>query len=258
MRSAITKGFCGMLPLLVITFGSLTACRTQPHGVVAAPATSVSVPVAPATTTPAPSPKPAKPKVSKAALDYFFTVALGTGAANKTSVVNLWTDEVVTVGVHGFTNAGRRCLSKTISDFNALTRTTDLRVADGPGDIEIYIAPITKFHSLDPSYEYASDDVAYFSTHWGDDHQMTDATVLIRSDGTTASERCRLIRGELTESMGLSEESAKHPSSIFYSEFSDAPAQYSALDKAIIRLMYDGAIEPGDDRKTVTSKVIVD
>ncbi|SNY59994.1 DUF2927 domain-containing protein [Paractinoplanes atraurantiacus] len=243
------------LPLLLIAaLGSLTACHAPAHGSTAAPAQSPTVSPAPPTTKPAPSPKPVKPKVSKAALDYFFTVGL---EAKADSVVNKWTDEVVTVRPHGFTSAATTCLTKTITDFNALTKTTDLRLADGPGDIEIYVAPLSKFRSLDSGYGYAADDIAYFSTDWDQDHQIDKATILIRADETTAAERCRLIRGELTESMGLTEESDKHPSSIFYSEYSSAPSQYSALDKAVIRLMYDGAIHPGDNRKTITANVTV-
>ncbi|XVU23321.1 DUF2927 domain-containing protein [Actinoplanes sp. CA-054009] len=255
MRSAVTKGF---LPLLLITAGSLAACHAPAHGATSAPASSAPSSSAPASAAPVstapPSPKPVKPKVSKAALDYFFTVAL---EAKSTAVVNRWTDELVTVRTHGFSSAATTCLTKTIADFNALSKTTDLRLADGPGDIEMYVAPLAKFHSLDPAYDYADGDVAFFNTGWAQDHQINEATILIRADDTTASERCRLIRGELTESMGLTEESSKHPTSIFYSEYTDAPSQYSALDKAVIRLMYDPAIHPGDNRKTITSHVTV-
>ncbi|MEV4343902.1 DUF2927 domain-containing protein [Actinoplanes sp. NPDC049596] len=256
MRSAVSKG---VLSLLLITSGFLAACHKPAHGSVAAPEASVSVT---ATTKPASTPRPSpskvvKPKISQAALNYFFAVALGTGDGNRGNVVNRWTDELVAVRVHGFTDAGRSCLDKTIADFNALTRSNDLRLGDGPGDVEIYIAPISKFKSIVPAYDYAEDDAAYYTTTWAGEHQISKATILIRSDRSTAAERCRLIRGELTEVMGLSEESAQHPDSIFYSEYSDAPSRYSALDKAIIRLMYDGAIQPGDSRHAVEGKVTI-
>ncbi|XVV10527.1 DUF2927 domain-containing protein [Actinoplanes sp. CA-131856] len=263
MRSAITKG---LVPLLLTTTGFLAACHAPAHGSTAAPASSApasSAPasVAPVSAAPPASPAPAspapKPKVSKATLDYFLAVALGTKSTDKDNVVYRWTDELVTVRVHGLTDAGRSCLTKTIADFNALSRTTDLQLAEGPGDIELYVTPLSKFHSLDAQYDFHDNDVAWFNTHRDGNYNIDSATVLIRSDDTTARERCRLIRGELTQTMGFTEDSAKYASSIFYSEYTDAPSQYSPLDKAVIRLMYGDIIQPGDNRKTVTGRVTI-
>jgi hypothetical protein len=49
----------------------------------------------------------------------------------------------------------------------------------------------------------------------------------------------------------------KYPNSIFYGKYYPAVTKYSALDKEAIRLLYSGAVRPGDTRKDIVKAVTV-
>jgi len=67
---------------------------------------------------------------------------------------------------------------------------------------------------------------------------------LIASQGITQQERSHLIREELTQSLGLFQDSWRYPGSIFYQGWTDI-TEYSDLDRATIRLLYDSRLAPG-------------
>lgn len=217
----------------------------------ASPAVASPVPELPAT----PSPSATKPVISKAGLSYFFTVALGAEYGSTARFVARWTKPVVTVRLHGKVDTrSRGCLNKVVADFNALTATTDLRLTTDPADIEVHIAPVSRFRSLVKSYVRGND--GYVSTRWSTAGTIVRATVLIRSSGISDRTRCHLIREELTQGMGLLRDSGRYWNSIFQIDYDAKPVTYSKIDKEVIRLLYSGALQPGDDRKDVRAAVV--
>ena len=76
------------------------------------------------------------------------------------------------------------------------------------------------------------------------------ASILISSADITQKERSHLIREELTQSLGLMNDSNKYKDSIFYQEWTDI-AEYSEIDKAVIKLLYQKKIEPGMSKEQV-------
>ncbi|HWS39251.1 MAG TPA: DUF2927 domain-containing protein [Actinoplanes sp.] len=249
--------------LLSILLGSamvLAACVTSVDAVPGVPVTS-PVPVTPSATVvsaapPVVSPSaPVKPRISKAGLAYFLAVGFGTEYEGGARVVTRWDQPLVTVRVHGGNARSRRCLNTVISDFNALTEVTDLKVITNPADIELHFAPVSKFRSIEPKYVPGND--GYFRFTWTE-YAIWKATVLIRSTGISEKIRCHLIREELTQTMGLGKDSNRYPDSVFFGEYYSAPTRYSALDEELIRLLYSEAVRPGDSRKAVTRKVTVE
>lgn len=182
-------------------------------------------------------------------------VALGREYGSGDAVVTMWDKTDVTVRIHGGDKKSLACLDTVLEDFNALTATTDLTVTTGEPDIELHFAPVSKFRSIEPEYVDGNDGFFYF--YWSDEYALTRATVLIRSTGIADRDRCHLIREEMTQVMGLAKDTDKYPESVFHSEWGPNPITYSALDREIIRLLYSGAVHPGDNRKAVTDAVTV-
>ncbi|WP_433794081.1 DUF2927 domain-containing protein [Actinoplanes sp. CA-252034] len=81
--------------------------------------------------------------------------------------------------------------------------------------------------------------------------------MLIRSTGISESMRCHLIREELTQSMGMLQDSRKYRDSIFQADYGRATVRCSAIDKEVIRLLYRGTVFRGQDRKTIRNAVTV-
>ncbi|MCM0678684.1 DUF2927 domain-containing protein [Micromonospora phytophila] len=202
-----------------------------------------------------PSPTPARPRVSKKALNYFFKIALGAEYGGDRIVVK-WTKPVVTVRTDGtVSSASQKCLRKVISDFNALTATTDLKLTrDSAADVTIHFAPVARFPSLSPKYVPGND--GFFYAWFNGEHRISSATVLVRTTGISDTLRCDHIRKALTRSTGLMRESNQYPDSIFYGRHSTT-TRYSKLDEQIISLLYSDAIGAGYDQVQVTSAVQV-
>ncbi|WP_436533127.1 DUF2927 domain-containing protein [Actinoplanes sp. HUAS TT8] len=253
-RSAAAR----VLTMLVLAPVALAACETP----------TPRAPVAAAPTTAGPSveagtaarrlmgrPSPTAPVISRAGLAYFFAVAFGSQYGDTYSVVTKWTEPTVTVRVHGGDAKSLSCLNTVVSDLNKLTATTDLKLTKSDADIEMHFAPLSEFKKIEPHYVAGNDSYAYI--FWSDLHAITSATVLVRSTGISPTVRCHLIRQALTRGMGLLKDSTMYPSSIFYNSYSPAVTKYDAIDEEVIRLLYDDALSPGDDKRAVTAAVTI-
>jgi len=206
------------------------------------PSESVAASASAATPPPVePSPTAAMPRVSEDALLYFFQLA--TTPRTPTPVVVRWSEPVVTVHIDGtVSSASQKCLRNVVSDFNALTATTDLYlIRYYSADITVQFAPVARFPSLHPDYIPGSDGFSHIS--WNEGYSITNAHVLIRTTGISDAVRCHHIREELTRSTGLMGESDRYRDSVFNFRYSNT--RYSELDKQVISLLYSDAIGAG-------------
>jgi hypothetical protein len=247
-------------PVLLVAGLALAGCdgpakATPASPSAAAPSATESAPPA-VGEDPAAGPAPAKPKVSKATLDYFFQIALA-GHDLKDKTIAMWTNAVVLVHLSGtVSTASRSCADHTVTDFNALSATAKLRITTGPGDIELHIVPQSRFKSIEPNSSPNSDGDTRASWLHGT-NAITGATVLVRSTGLSAGMRCALIRRQLTQAMGMFGGNNSHTTSVFTDHAGSYPSKYSALDKQLIKLLYSGVVHPLDDRDTITHEVTV-
>jgi DUF2927 family protein len=220
----------------------------------ASPSPSESALPSPVASSPSasPTPTPARPRVTKKALNYFFAITIGSEyAKTKVDYIVKWTKPTVTVRTDGtMTSGDRSCLATVITDFNALSQSTDLQVTTArTSDIAMHFASLTKFKSLEPSYVKGND--GFFHVEWTN-YRLNTANILVRSTGITQTARCSIIREELTQAMGLMKDSYQYADSIFYQRYS-TPTKYSALDKQIIALLYNDMLEPGMRKAEVTA-----
>jgi len=109
-------------------------------------------------------------------------------------------------------------------------------------DIEIYFAAVDKFSSIEPNY--IEGNTGFFWTWWDDSGALYRARILIATDGINQKERSHLIREELTQSLGMMNDSYEYKDSIFYQDWTDK-GSYAGMDRAVIRILYDPRIEPG-------------
>ncbi|BCJ49664.1 hypothetical protein Asp14428_11390 [Actinoplanes sp. NBRC 14428] len=259
MAARVRRRLCSgaVAAVLLSAAPALSACNPPAPVADATPTVAASAPASPSGTPSAVPPAVARPKVSRAALAYFFKIALGAEYGDELSVVVRWTKPVVTVRTDGTVSAASRdCLERVVADFNALSATTKLRLTGGgTADIRMFFGPVSRFRAVEPAY--VRDNDGFFSVKWAGDHAITAGTVLIRTTGIGATVRCHLIREELTQSMGLMRDADDYPDSVFYGRYWATPTRYSRLDEKLIRLLYGGAVHPGDGRDAVTRAVIV-
>ena len=186
---------------------------------------------------------------SKEEIDYFTEIALGAEFGDEISVIKKWTGDI-RIKINGEpTKADLQTINSIISDLNYLISEIKIKIVDKDENLIITFSPESDFAEIDPNY--VPTNFGFFWALWHDDNFVIyDASILISSADITQKERSHLIREELTQSLGLMNDSNKYKDSIFYQEWTDI-AEYSEIDKAVIKLLYQKKIEPGMSKEQV-------
>lgn len=119
-----------------------------------------------------------------------------------------------------------------------LTALTGVRFEQsGTPDMLIWFIPEEQFASVDPNYMQGN--LGFFWVQFAG-NTIASASILISTTGISQQERNHLIREEVTQSMGLMNDSPRYADSIFHSSWSTTATvqSYSELDKAVIRMLY--------------------
>jgi hypothetical protein len=175
---------------------------------------------------------------------YFMEVAIGAEYSNVKSAakVRKWQEDLRIQVLGTPTNADLETLKTVVSEINELTNgTIRLQLVTTNPNVTIHFAPEWKFKQLEPNYQPIN--YGYFWTQWNND-TITSANILITSKQVTQKERSHLIREELTQALGLMQDSNRYADSMFYQPWTDV-TQYSSLDRALIKMLYNPEIRPG-------------
>lgn len=106
--------------------------------------------------------------------------------------------------------------------------------------IDIYFLPQTKFTEIEPNYQPGN--LGFFWLSWNYAGWIQHANILI--DSTVPQKlRNHLLREELTQSLGLMNDSPRFPHSIFFGGQSNDTA-YLPIDRQLIVMLYQPDIQP--------------
>ena len=109
-------------------------------------------------------------------------------------------------------------------------------------NIEMYFVPVGSIHTYIDGY--TKGNWGFYWVWWNDNRQITRAQIAIATDVTNQRQRNHLILEEFTQSLGIMQDSLSYKDSIFYSAWTETQ-QLSALDWALVRIVYDPALEAG-------------
>ena len=182
-------------------------------------------------------------------IDYFTEIALGAEFGDETPVIKKWTNNV-RIKIDGEpTEEDIQTIDNIVDDLNKLIGGITIKIVDKKENLTITFSPESDFTSIDPNY--VPTNYGFFWALWHDDNYVIyDATILVSSADITQTERSHLIREELTQSLGLMNDSAKYKDSIFYQEWTDV-TEFSEIDRAVIKLLYLKKIKPGMSKEQV-------
>lgn len=195
-----------------------------------------------------------KPSPTRAELDYFESIALGSEFGGASETVRKWLQDV-DVQIHGApTKKDRDTTAAVIADLNRLIPTVDVRLVNKNADINIYFVPVDEAADYVPDYQQYS--LGYFTFYNEPSGELEGADIMVATDWTSQVLRSHLIREELTQSFGLAKDSDEYPDSIFYQSYSEVQ-KYSPMDEAIIKLLYLPEIKVGFTKKQIENTVKV-
>lgn len=183
------------------------------------------------------------PYYPREAVDYFTEIAFGAEFGSSPGEIHRWMEDV-TIAVHGDPSAiDKATLCQVISEINALSQTVEVSIVGSGQNVDLYFVPESRFPSIEPNYRPGN--VGFFWTWWDETGTLTKARILVStSDDINQKQRNHIIREEVTQALGLMNDSYTHEDSIFYQPWSEVQ-KYSDLDKMVIEILYLPEIAPG-------------
>ena len=187
------------------------------------------------------------PVYSAETLDYFFEVALGSEFGNfSTSIIRKWQNDLA-IEVHGQpAMSDLEELERIIAEINELQSGVRLRIAASSGSVQLHFTTPDEFSLFEPNYVAGND--GFFWTYWFGAH-IVRAHIFVNVEQEEIF-RKHLLREELTQSLGLMNDSTRYEDSIFYQSWTDTN-EYSFLDQILIQILYRDDVRAGMNREAL-------
>ena len=186
----------------------------------------------------------ATPPDRTAVVSYFQEIAFGTEFGTNAPVIRKW-DLNLEIKVHGVPKQkDKETLNQVISELNEILGSERLRLVDDNANVDIHFASVSQFPTIEPTYVPGSDGFVWM---WWRANEIHRATILISTDLVSQNARSHLIREELTQALGLAQDSYTYPESIFYQPWTETTS-YMAIDRELIRLLYLDEVVAGMSR----------
>lgn len=175
--------------------------------------------------------------------NYFMDVALGSEFGYWPPKIRKWNQDIF-IEVKGQpTQADIQTLRQVVDELSALTKLNIKFTEKEKTNIEIYFVPKSEFKRIE--WRYKLGNAGFFWAWWNPfTSNIYRARILISTTHLTQQARNHLIYEELTQSLGLMNDSNQYADSIFYQPWSLVTG-FSDMDKAIIQLLYRHSIRAG-------------
>jgi hypothetical protein len=204
--------------------------------------------------TPAASPLVPMTGREKEALSYFSEIALKSeyGGQSYEGIVRRW-EQPLTVEIRGQPAAADLA---TLDAHIALLRQTagslDISVAQqaGSGNFVVYFVPLDDLDDVVPGY--VEGNWGFVNISWDDHARIQQATVGIATDVTDQKQRNHLILEEVTQGLGLLNDSPLYQDSIFQIEWTETQ-KLSDMDLWVVAMLYSPVIKAGMGRAETES-----
>jgi hypothetical protein len=215
---------------------------------------------------PAPDRKSNENSESKLSADKKFEewaldVILGQEFGKSEFVVHRW-KTAPTVSVFGADERQKKTVQESVAHLNqVLSKTRFGRIEftddeDDNADLLIYFAPIRSFAEIAKKHDFKLmvNNEGCFSLKWNAQKEITNGYVLLASDRLRRQSDLRhIVLEEITQSMGLMNDSSTFRNSIFYAG-KGGPEKLTQQDQLLLRILYSN-LKPGAKRPTVLAAI---
>ena len=176
---------------------------------------------------------------------YFKEIALQVEYGSGMHQIHKWVEELKIKVIGAPTTEDLEALESTMENLNELSENLHIRHArkDEAANMEIYFIPHSEF--LTKGYVEESvlkNNWGLGVIWWNRFGEINRAVILIASDRANSKERAHLIREELTQSLGLLNDSWEDSESLFYQGW--GTQNYTVRDEKVVQLLYDPRIKP--------------
>ena len=177
---------------------------------------------------------------SPEAKEYFKKIAYGNEFDANDKSLSKWNQDINIYVV------GTKCdylmseLESIVSELNGLINTIDINIVSNESDANF----IVLFGSAQDYNDYDSESIGYTDHNRGlfilyGGEILTRGTMYVDIEKTTKVDaKKHILREELTQSLGLPNDSYDYPESIFYQGWTET-TEYTELDKELIQMLYN-------------------
>ncbi len=181
-------------------------------------------------------------------IDYFKEIALGFEFGNASKITRKWTSEL-NVFVGGEPN------SELIGELESIKTEINGLATDGfkmnivndslQSNYYIFLGTGADYAKIFPNQSSLVDsNWGLFSVFWDNQNEFTWGYMYVDIIRANPTEQKHLLREELTQSLGLANDSPLYENSIFQSEWTST-TEYATIDRDLIRLLYDPTMNTG-------------
>jgi hypothetical protein len=131
-------------------------------------------------------------------------------------------------------------LNSIVTELNGLIEPIDIKIVNKESDanLVLFFGSPEGFTKLYPNLKpYMEENWGLFEIFGGE--EITSGRVfidIVRNTGLAAQKH--VLREELTQSLGLCNDSYSYPESIFYQDWSETN-EYAEIDKELIKMLYN-------------------
>jgi hypothetical protein len=177
---------------------------------------------------------------SPEAKEYFKKVAYGNEFNSGNTSLKKWSQDVK---IYVFGDKRDYLMSELkdiVSELNGLISTINITIVSNESDANL----IVLFGSAQEYNEFESNSVGYTDQNQGlfivyGREELTHATMYVDIERTSTNDgQKHLLREELTQSLGLCNDSYDYPESIFYQGWTET-TEYAEIDKELIQMLYN-------------------
>ncbi|MCB0687803.1 MAG: DUF2927 domain-containing protein [Saprospiraceae bacterium] len=189
-------------------------------------------------------------------IDYFKEIALGFEFGNASHITRKWNSDL-RIYIGGVaTTALLDELEDILMEINELT-SDGFRMNIVNDSLEsnyyIFFGTGSDYANIYPSQtNLINSNWGLFSVFWNGQNNFTSGHMYVDIVRANPTEQKHLLREELTQSLGLAQDSPLYAESIFQSAWTST-TEYASIDRDLIRLLYHPDMKVGLDESQVDS-----
>jgi len=192
-----------------------------------------------------------KPKYSQEAINYFLEVALGSEYGNSDKVIVKWHSEIRLYVAGEPTPGLKQEIDKIVKELNGLIKTIQIRevLQESQANLVLFLGAKHSYAKNHEPKVALYNDLGFFYVYPNSDKIIQKGSLYIDTARMTANDtRFHFLREELTQCLGLMNDSERYPESMFYQKWS-LRNEFTPLDKQLIEMLYLPQLKAGIDAK---------
>tara|TARA_Y100001956_G_scaffold77699_1_gene88479 strand:+ start:2519 stop:3289 length:771 start_codon:yes stop_codon:yes gene_type:complete len=192
-------------------------------------------------------------------INYFNELVFGSEFGNSNHKTKKWTEDINIFVAGEVTVDLNSELDLIIVEINSLIENVKLNRVKSPNESNyiIYFGTGEDYAKLEPNAaSYVKDNWGLFWVYWNSKNEIYKGSMYVDTIRVKSkAARKHLLREELTQSLGIMNDSYKYPNSIFYQKWSKT-TDYSDIDEFIISTLYSKRISAGMTKEKVINILI--